>query len=460
MSEPGVRGRTGTDRLLAVGISHRTAPLALLERLTLSSRASPGILAGIASHDEVREVVPLSTCNRTELYLVAADLAAARELALAALSCEGGIRPAALLGRLYSLRGRDAVRHLFRVTAGLESMAVGETEIQGQVKRAYELALREGATGPTTNRLFRGALEAGKRARRETSGCRPRVSVASVAVGLAAHTLGELAQRRAVVIGTGENGELTGRVLREHRARTVFVANRRYDRALALAQRFGARAVGLDDLRAELIEADVAVSCTSSHGRILGRDDLASVMEERGGRALVLVDTAMPRDIDPAVRNLPQVVLYDMDDLKREAAREVNPHDGVSGRASSVIDREVERFQEWLATRDVVPAISALRDRAEAVADQVLREQAACWESVSPEDRELVAMVAHAVVNRLLHEPTVRLKRVSGSPTSAAYVQSLRELFGLEWTVPGSAGSSKATRAPPSAALSAQIRPP
>jgi len=442
MREPVVPERMGRDGLLAVGISHRTAPLSLLERLTLSPTASPGILADIASHEGVREVVSLSTCNRTELYLVAADFAAAGEFALAALSREAGTRPAALLGRLYSLRGRDAVRHLFRVTAGLDSIAVGETEIQGQVKRAYELALREGVTGPITNRLFRGALEAGKRARRETPRCRRPVSIASVAVELAAHRLGELAGRRAVVIGTGENGELAGRVLFEHGAATVFVANRRQDRALALARRFGARAVGPQSLRAELIEADLAVSCTSSRDRILGRDDLAPVMEERGGRALVLVDTAMPRDIDPAVRDLPQVVLYDMDDLRGEAARSVDLHAAGTVAATSVIDREVDRFQEWLAARDLVPAISALRHRATATADEVLREQAAFWECQSAGDRELVAMVVHAVVNRLLHAPTVRLKRVSGSPASTAYVQALRELFGLDWTLPGSAGSN------------------
>jgi glutamyl-tRNA reductase len=445
MRESAVFEGTGSGGLLGLGVSHRTAPLALLERLTLSPSASPGILADIASHDEIREVVSLSTCNRTELYLVAADFATAEHFALAALAREAGIRPAALLGRLYSLRGREAVRHLFRVTAGLESMSVGETEIQGQVKRSYGLALREGVTGPITNRLFRGALEAGKQARRETTPCRPPVSIAAVAVGLAAHRLGELSQRRAVVIGTGENGELTGRVLSGHGAKTVFVGYRRYDRALALAQRFGGRAVRLESLRAELIEADLAVSCTSSPDRVLMRDDLAPVMEERGGRALVLVDTAMPRDIDPAVRDLPQVVLYDMDDLSGEAARDVNGHDWRSVRSMPMIDREVERFQEWLATREVVPAISALRDRAQATADQVLHEHAASWEGISAKDRERVAVVAHTVVNRLLHEPTVRLKRVSGSPASTPYVEALRELFGLEGTVPGSAGSTGVT---------------
>ncbi len=434
MRESAVFEGTGSGGLLALGVSHRTAPLALLERLTLSPSASPGILADIASHDQIREVVSLSTCNRTELYLVAADFAAAEDFTVAALSREAGIRPAALLGRLYSLCGREAVRHLFRVTAGLESMAVGETEIQGQVKRSYELALREGVTGPITNRLFRGALEAGKQARRETTPSRPPVSIATVAVGLAAHRLGELSQRRAVVIGTGEYGELIGRLLSRHAAKTVFVGNRHYDRALALAQRFGGRAVRLESLRAELIEADLAVSCTSSPDRVLVRDDLARVMEERGGRALVLVDTAMPRDIDPAVRDLPQVVLYDMDDLRGEAAREVNGDDSRSVRSTPVIDREVERFQEWLATREVVPAIKALRDRAEATADQVLREHAASWECMSAKDRELVAVVAHTVVNRLLHEPTVRLKRVSGSPASTPYVQALRELFVLDGT--------------------------
>jgi glutamyl-tRNA reductase len=428
---------TSRDHLILVGASHRTASLEVLERLTLSPSGARRILADVAGREPIREVVALATCNRTELYLVATDRGEAETTALAALSRVAGVRPAVLLGRVRSVHGPNAVRHLFRVTAGLESMAVGETEVQGQVKRAYERALLEGVTGPITNRLFRGALEAGKRARTHTDPSGPRVSIASVAVGLAARRLGDLEGRRTLVVGTGENGELAGRALAEHGVRTVFVAGRRHERALALARRCGGRAVASESLRTELIEADLVISCTSSPHRILARDDLAPMVQRRGGRLLVVVDIAMPRDVDPAVRDLPHVALFDMDDMRAEVADGARPD--ASALVASLIEREVERFQEWLVSRSVVPAISALRERGQAAAEEVLREHAAGWESPSPEDRERVRMVAHAVVNRLLHEPTARLKRSSGSPASTVHVQALAELFGSNGEPPAGA---------------------
>jgi glutamyl-tRNA reductase len=408
----------------------------LLERLALSASSGAGILAETASHDAIREAVVLSTCNRTELYLVVTDPAEAEGIALASLSREAGIRPGALRARLQSLRGMEAVRHLFSVTAGLESMVVGETEIQGQVKRAYKLALLEGVTGPITNRLFRGALEAGKRVRNETASCRSRPSIASVAVGLAVRRLGDLEGRRALVIGAGENGALTGRALAGHGARTVFVANRRRDRAGALARRLGGRAVGFECLRAELTDADLVFSCTASPDQVVTRGDVALVMEQRHGRPLLLIDTAVPRDIDPSVRDLAHVLLYDIEDLKRDVADDATVRAEGTDRAGPLIDHEVARFTAWLESLDVVPAISALRQHAETAVEQVLNEHEPLWESLSPDDRKRVAMVAHAVVNRLLHEPTMRLKRMPGSETSRTYAQALRQLFGLDPAAP------------------------
>jgi glutamyl-tRNA reductase len=417
------------DRLYAVGLSHRTAPLALLERLALSPSSCAQILGEIASHDAIHEAVVLSTCNRVELYLVGADSFEAERIALALLSREAGIPPAAL--PLQPLRGPEVVRHLFRVAAGLESMVIGETEIQGQVKRAYKLALVEGVTGPITDRLFSGASEAGKRVRSEAP-CRSRPSVASVAVELAVRNLGDLGGRRALVIGAGENAELTGRALAEHGVRAVFVANRRRERAVALARSLGGRAVGFERLHPELADADLAFSCTASPDQIVTRDDLALVMERRHGRPLLLVDTAVPRDIDPAVAALPDVVLYDIDDLKPDGAGDASVSAAMRDRATGVIDHEVVRFIAWLASLDVIPAISALREHAETMVQRVLAEHEPHWESLSPDDRERVGMVAHAVVNRLLHEPTMRLKRTPGSRASRSNVQAVQELFGLD----------------------------
>jgi glutamyl-tRNA reductase len=420
------------ESLLALGVSHKTAPVALRERLALPEGRATRILADLTSHAEIHEAVAISTCNRTEVYLVAGDPVEAENLVLGELSRQAGIRPTELLGRLYSLRGADAVRHLFSVAAGLDSMIVGEAEVQGQVKRAYELALVEGATGPISNRLFRDALAAGKRVRTETALGRPRVSVSSVAVDLARDVLGDLETRRVLVVGAGENGELTAKALADRGVRTVFVANRRYDRAIGLAQRFGGDAVRFDDLPAELVNADIVVACTSSPHVILGADELALVTEQRGGRPLLLIDIAVPRDIDPRVRELPGITLFDMDDLQRTVARNLDVQEAETSRARTVIEDELQRFDRWLSTLDVVPTITALRERGEQVVQQVLRENEGRWESLSEADRERVELMARAVVNRLLHDPTTRLKRPSEEDAAYVHLQALRELFALD----------------------------
>jgi glutamyl-tRNA reductase len=423
------------DSLLALGVSHKTAPVALRERLALPEGRATRVLGELTAHAEIHEAVAISTCNRTELYLVAADPVEAENLVLAALSRQGGIRPTELLGRLYSLRGDDAVRHLFSVAAGLDSMIVGEAEVQGQVKRAYELALVEGATGPISNRLFRDALAAGKRVRAETALGRSRVSVSSVAVDLARDVLGDLETRRVLVIGAGENGELTAKALADRGVRTVFVANRRYDRAIGLAQRFGGEAVRFDDLPAELARADIVVACTSSPHVIVGAEELAVVTDERTARPLLLIDIAVPRDVDPRVRDLPGITLYDMDDLQRTVARNLDVQEAEASRARTVVEEELERFDRWLSTLDVVPTIAALRERGDEIVGQVLRENQGRWESLSAADRERLELMLRAVVNRLLHEPTTRLKRARDDDSAYVHLQALRELFGLDASV-------------------------
>jgi glutamyl-tRNA reductase len=400
------------------------------------------VLAELRATGAVHEAVVVSTCNRTELYLVTPDAVEAESAALAVLSRQAEIRPTELTDSLYSMRDRDAVRHLFSVASGLDSMIIGEAEIQGQVKRAYELALVEGATGPLTNRLFREALGTGKRVRTETGVGRSRISVSSVAVELAGAMLGDLSQRRVLVIGAGETGELTARALRASGVQTVFVANRRYDRAIGLAQRFGGSAVRFDDLPAELGRADIVVSSTASPHQILDRDDLELTMEQRPGRPLVLIDIAVPRDVEPTARDIPGVALYDMDDLQRAAARGRSVREAEATRARSLVEEEVVAFDRWLASLDVVPTIAALRERGEQVVQTVLRENEQRWESLTEADRERLAVMARSVVSRLLHEPTLRLKQSAPEPDgevpseSYLHVQVLRELFGLDGAAP------------------------
>jgi glutamyl-tRNA reductase len=428
--------------LLALGTSHKTAPLELREKLALPSGRAARVLAELTDHLAIHEAVALFTCNRTELYLVTDDALEAENAALGILSRQAELRPTELIGSLYSLHGREAVEHLFGVTAGLDSMIVGEAEIQGQVKRAYEQALVEGVSGPISNRLFRDALAAGKRARTETGIARANVSISTVAVRLAADFLGDLADRRVLVVGAGENAELTARALRDRGVSTLFVANRRYDRALGLAQRFGGRAVTFEDMPRELESADIVVTSTGAPHQIMGREELEFVAASRMGRPLVLLDLAVPRDIEPGVRDCPGIALYDMDDLQRAVARNLDAREAEAEEALVLVREEVERFQSWMASLDVVPTISALRRRADEVVRQVLAENEPRWESLSEADRERVEVMARAVVSRLLHEPTVRLKERA----SYHHLHTLRELFGLDPAPVEDAPSAEVTR--------------
>jgi glutamyl-tRNA reductase len=430
------------NELLAIGASHKTASLALRERLSLPEGRAASLLGELVRAPEVHEAVAISTCNRTELYLVAADPVDAESLALSALARQAGIRPTELLGNLYSLRGTDAVRHLFNVAAGLDSMIIGENEIQGQVRRSYELALVEGTTGPITNRVFRDAIAAGKRARSETGIGRLRVSVSSMAVELAQQVLGDLASRRVLVIGAGENGEITARALADRGVHTIFVANRRYDRAIGLAARFGGEAVRFDELPELLAEADIVVASTASPHQIVGREELALVLEGRTGRPLLIIDIAVPRDIDPSVRDLPGLTLYDMDDLQHAVARNMSGREAEAVKAAGLIELEVDRFARWLGSLEIVPTIAALRERGDEIVAQVLRENDERWESASENDRRRLELMARAVVSRLLHEPTLRLKD-SEDDRGYVYVDALRELFALDGS--DAAGESTAS---------------
>jgi glutamyl-tRNA reductase len=420
------------SELLTLGVSHKTAPLDLRERLSLTEGRAVGALRELTAAAGIHEAAAISTCNRTELYLVVSDPVEAESTALGVLTRQADIRPTELLGHLYSLRSTDAARHLFRVTSGLDSMIVGEAEVQGQVKRAYELALVEGGTGPILNRLFRGALAAGGRAREETGIGEKGVSISSVAVELAQRTLGELTDRRVLVIGAGETAELVARALVARGVATVFVANRRYDRAIGLAQRFGGGAVRFEELPEQLEVADIVVSATNSPHHIVERDAIAQVMASREGRPLLLVDIAVPRDVEPACREVAGVSLHDIDDVQQIVERNASGREAEAKRAEPILEAEVDRFERWLASLEVVPTIVALRERGEEIVRRVLAENDPRWESLGEADRERLATMAKAIASRLLHEPTLRMKRAAGSDDAYLYVSALRELFGLD----------------------------
>jgi glutamyl-tRNA reductase len=416
--------------LLALGISHKTAPVALRERLAFTEPEAIALAQRLTATAEVREAVVLCTCNRTEVYLVVGDPVRAEADALGMLARDAGIRPTELAEAIYSPRNCDAARQLYRVTAGLESMIVGEAEIQGQVKRAFEAALRAGCTGALSNRLFGAALTTGKRVRSETAIGSRRVSVPSVAVGLARDLLGDLRERHVVILGAGETSELTAQALADQGAGTIFVANRHADRALGLAQRFGGKVVGLNDLPEQLARADIVVSSTSSPHPIVGAEELELVLAQRAGRQLLLIDIAVPRDIDPRCGDLEGVTLYDIDGLQEVLAHNLSTRVEEVPRAEQIVEEEIRRFARWLGQLEVLPTVSALREHGSAIVDQVLAENDGRWEAASPRDLVRVEAIARAVANRLLHEPTIRLRSLSENRSHAS-LQIVRELFGL-----------------------------
>ncbi len=386
--------------LLALGVSHRTAPLELRERLALTEGQAAGVLNALVTEPPISEAAAISTCNRTEIFLVAADSVEAETAALGVLARQASIRPTELLGPLYSLRGTDVARHLYRVTAGLESMIVGEAEIQGQVKRAYELALVEGATGPILNRLFRGALAAGKRARSETAIGEKGVSIPSVAVELAQRSIGDLASSRVLLVGAGETSELTARALAARGVEAVFVANRRYNRAIGLAERFGGTAVRIDELPAQLERADIVVSATDSPHHLIERSDLEVVMAQRAKRPLLLIDLAVPRDIDPDTRELPGVT---PPGRRRRPGDRRAQHLGPRGRGRA--RRGDPRLRARRASsagsgsQEVVPTVTALRERADDIVARVLAENESRWEGMTEADRDRVELMARAIAS-------------------------------------------------------------
>ncbi|MGN6170904.1 MAG: glutamyl-tRNA reductase [Solirubrobacteraceae bacterium] len=416
--------------LLALGVSHKTAPVEVRERLALLDARAAEFLRDLRGTADVREAVAISTCNRTELYVVVGDPVEAESTVLAMLASQAAIRPTALAPAIYSHRNCDAARHLYRVTAGLESMIVGENEVQGQVNRAYEAALAQEMTGPLTNHLFKAALEAGKRVRTETGIGERALTLPAVAVALARELLGALRGREVVIIGTGETSELAARALADSGVRTVFVASRRRDRAVSLARRYGGSSVSFDELPQELERADIVVSATSSPHLLLEAAELAEVMKRRAGRSMLLIDLAVPRDIDAACAETEGVSLYDIDDLQAVIARNRRVRQAEARTAEGILEEEIQHFAAWLGSLEVLPTLAALRARADEIAAQVVRENDGKWETASERDLERVRMLAKAVVSRVLHDPTLRMKEFRDDRVHMR-MALVRELFGL-----------------------------
>jgi glutamyl-tRNA reductase len=418
--------------LIVVGLNHRTVPVELLERMTVPEHQLTKVLHDMAAREHLLEVVVLSTCNRTEIYARCTHFHAAVGDVRDFLATFSGADPDEFGDHLYTYYDEAAVSHLFAVAAGLDSMIVGESEILGQVRDAWQAAVREQTAPQMLSRMFKHAVESGKRVRTETGISRHPVSIPSAAATVAAEHLGTLDGACVLVVGAGQMGSGLASVMRSRGVEQVWVANRTAARAEELAAQVGGRAVALNDIADTLVDVDVLFTSTASSEVLIERATIEMVMACRNGRPLLIVDTALPRDVDPGVREVPDVTLLDLDDLKEFAQRSAELRRREIGRVREILAAEIERYRLERAAREVAPLVSSLRDLGEDVRRQELERFRSKLAKLDPDTRSLVDAITQGVVNKLLHEPTVRVKDAAGTARGDYYADALVTLFDLQ----------------------------
>jgi len=414
--------------IVVVGVSHHTAPVDIRDRIAVPASEYPEALSALREVDGVDEVALISTCNRTEAYAVTEDADRAirgveRHLA------DRDADPKEIRSHVFSHQGQDAVTHLFQVASGLDSMIMGEPQIAGQVKDAGARAMEFGTSGRILNRLFRGAVEASKRARTETEIAAGAVSVPFAAVELAKKIFGRLDGQHAFVLGAGEMSELTARHLVENGVTSLSVASRTQSRAKELADAVNGRAMGWDDALDRLQEADIVISSTSAPHYVLEKDAVEAAMAKRRNKQMFLIDIAVPRDISPEVGSLYNVLLYDIDDLQAVVGANIQKRQEEAEKAKRIVVEEVDAFESWQQSLDVQPAVVALRKHFHEVMQEELER--AKLNDFSDDQREKVAMVLRQFTNKLLHTPTTELKKLAEDGEGTEHVDTLIQLFDL-----------------------------
>ena len=422
--------------ILLVGLNHTTAPICLREKLAINGASLHSALSqlrringrgGAALH----EGIVLSTCNRLEVYTVCDDIEGGYNAIVEFLCLNRQLAAEEFVAALYRKRDFEAARHLMRVACGLDSMVMGEPQILGQVTAAYQAALAGRSCGAVLSTLFRYAIRAGKRAHSETAISRNAVTVPSVAAMLAEQVVGGLKGRVVLVMGAGEMGELAVRTMISRGANSIIVANRTYDRALALARELGGEAMTFERQIEALTRADIVLTATDAPHVILTRDKVAQAMTHRPERPLVIIDIAVPRDTEPSVAEVPGVRLFDLDDLQSVANEHLEARQREIPRVETIAAEEAQAFMCWFETLEVVPTISDLRQWAEEVKTAELEKALRRLGRLSEREREVVRALAHRLMNKFLHRPTVQLKQYALEGQGHHYAGAVRDLFSL-----------------------------
>jgi glutamyl-tRNA reductase len=421
--------------IFIVGVSHRNSPLEVREALAFPRDRLSEALHRMLSEAGVEEAMILSTCNRVELYGRASDATADHERALSALAtflaAYHGRTTSELESFIYRLVDAEAVRHAFRVAASLDSMVIGEPQILGQVKEAYHAAEEAGTLGATLGALRNRSLSAAKRARTQTGIGHNAVSVSFVAVELARKIFGELHDRHVLLVGAGKMSELAARHLVRQGARATVVGGRTLERAEELAAALGGRSVPLSALRTEMAAAEIVISGTGAPGLVIRREDVEAARARRGPRPLFLIDIAVPRDIEASVGELDGVFLYDLDDLRGVAESNLRERRKEASAAESIVEKEVRDFLDWQRSLDAVPVLVELRRRTDDMRRREIDKARRRLGSLTPEQEAAIEDLTSAIVNKLLHAPTVQLKEAARNGHSPDHVSLIRKLLGL-----------------------------
>ena len=428
--------------LLIVGVNHRTTPVALRERLAFGTSEIAGALGGLKTVPGVEEAAILSTCNRVEVVagITTAPAAAAASIETF-LARDRAVDGGVFTPHLYVPQGREAIRHLFRVAASLDSMVVGEPQILGQMKEQYIAAAGAGASGPVLHKAFHRAFTVAKRVRTETGIASKAVSVASVAADLTRTIFETLEDKAVMLVGAGKMSELVARHLKARGAGDILVTTRTFDNAVALAREFGGTPIPFERLAESLKLADIVIGSAGATDHLVGPAVVQDVLRARKQRPMFFVDLAVPRNFDPAINELDNVYVYDMDDLARTSADNADEREREAVRAEAIVEDEVERFSRWLGGLEVVPTIVALRDKIEAIRRSELEKALASLQDQAPRHRALLDALTSSIVNKILHAPLASLKR-EGAPDEPDLAASVRRLFALDVELPRKADDS------------------
>lgn len=418
--------------LLVIGLNHSTAPVEVREKITFPGDSEGKVTRFFADLQGVEEAMILSTCNRGEVIVSAEDPLAVQERLIQAIGETHGLDPNPFREFLYIKSGEEAVRHVFRVAASLDSMVIGEPQILGQVKEGYRRAANVHATGPILNRLMHRAFFAAKRVRTETGVGSAAVSVAYVAVELARKILGELNEKSVLLIGAGEMAELAARHLITQVKRPLLVVNRTFENACNLARELRGSALQMEKLGEALVDADVVITSTGSCEPIIIREDMKRVMRKRRYRPIFLIDIAIPRDVESAVNDVDGVYLYNIDDLQAVVQENLGERRQEALRGEGIVDEEVTKFMNWKTSLSSTPTIVALRQKLEAIRSGELARANGKLSRLSPEDREVVELITRSIINKIAHDPIVYLKKAGTRTKSSLYMDAAQKIFRLD----------------------------